>query len=117
MHIYTDFKELENSTQYIGGEDWDATHPTIKYFWKIVQELPYEEKQKLLLFVTGSNKAPIGGLGNLGFKIQRMGPDSDFLPTSHTCFNVILFPEYKTEMKMRERLLTAIRECEGFGLK
>ena len=65
----------------------------------------------------GTNKAPIGGLGNLGFKIQRMGPASSLLPTAHTCFNLILLPEYSTRELLKDRLLTAINECEGFGLK
>jgi hypothetical protein len=48
---------------------------------------------------------------------QRAGPDSDQLPTSHTCFNTLLLPDYPTDDKMRERLQIAISECEGFGLQ
>ena len=69
------------------------------------------------MFVTGSMKAPIGGLGKLNFKLQRAGPDSDQLPTSHTCFNTLLLPEYGTEAKLSRLLRLAISECEGFGLK
>jgi ubiquitin-protein ligase E3 A len=76
--------------------------------------LPYTP---ILFLSLGSNKAPIGGLGNLGFKIQRMGPDSASLPTSHTCFDVMLLPEYSSREKTKERVLKAITECEGFGLK
>jgi ubiquitin-protein ligase E3 A len=45
------------------------------------------------MFVTGSFKAPIGGLGKLSLLIQRAGPDSDSLPTSHTCFNTLILPD------------------------
>ena len=69
------------------------------------------------LFFVGSNKAPIGGLKNLGLKIHRMGPDSLNLPTAHTCFNALLLPEYNTKEKTKNCLLKAINECEGFGLK
>ena len=126
-----------------GGPDdkWDASHPTVQAFWRVVHAMALEEKQKLLLFATGSNKAPIGGLKNLGFKVpfpslpllsvplsfspclwfmfklQRMGPDSDQLPTSHTCFNVLLLPAYSSEAKLKQRLYMAMSECEGFGLK
>ncbi len=31
--------------------------------------------------------------------LQRSGPDSDRLPTSHTCFNVLLLPEYATQVR------------------
>ena len=70
-----------------------------------------------IFIILGSNKAPIGGLKDLGFKIHRMGPNTMSLPTAHTCFNVLLLPEYDTKEKTKNRLLRAILECEGFGLK
>jgi alpha-tubulin suppressor-like RCC1 family protein len=126
---HLDFHELETSTEYIsanvggdqttgsGSVSWGPGHPTIKAFWEVVHDLEFENKQKLLLFITGSKKAPLGGLKNLGLKIQRMCPDSDALPTSHTCFNILMLPEYASKAKLEDRLLKAIHECEGFGLK
>lgn len=38
------------------------------------------------------------------------------LPTSHTCFNVLLLPEYSTKEKLKERLLKAITYAKGFGM-
>ena len=90
---------------------------TIKFYFFNFLKSSYLFLFFLFLFPAGSNKAPIGGLGNLGFKIQRMGPDSESLPTAHTCFDVILLPEYSSREKTKERLLRAINECEGFGLK
>lgn len=126
---HLNFQELQLNTEYIGGADWHATNPTVQKFWSIVHSLTLEEKQKFLFFVTGTSKAPIGGLKNIELKIQRMGPHSNSLPTAHTCFNTLLLPEYNcsglnsrdskgmnTEEFMRERLLKAISECEGFGL-
>jgi len=112
---HLDFHALELVTNYEGGYNKD--HPTIKAFWNVVHSLPEDLKMKLLMFATGSAKAPIGGLGKLLFRIQRMGPDSDMLPTASTCFNTLLLPDYKTESKLRERLTVAISECAGFGLK
>lgn len=65
----------------------------------------------------GSDRAPIGGLGNMKCIIQRDGPDSNKLPTSHTCFNTLLLPEYATREKMLDRLKLAIMNAEGFGLE
>lgn len=65
----------------------------------------------------GSDRAPIGGLGNMKCIIQRDGPDSDKLPTSHTCFNTLLLPEYLSREKMLDRLKLAIMNAEGFGLE
>lgn len=51
------------------------------------------DKKSLLQFATGANRSPVGGLGTITFIIAKKGPDSDHLPSSHTCFNVLLLPE------------------------
>ncbi|KAI8084518.1 uncharacterized protein BX664DRAFT_337173 [Halteromyces radiatus] len=109
-----DFYALEKSTVYDGG--WDENSTIIRYFWEIVHGFSYEEKKKLLFFATGSDRAPIGGLGKLQFVIAKNGGDSDRLPTSHTCYNVLLLCEYGSKEKLRERLLTSISNSEGFGM-
>uniref|UniRef100_UPI00398E40C3 ubiquitin-protein ligase E3A-like isoform X2 n=1 Tax=Pristiophorus japonicus TaxID=55135 RepID=UPI00398E40C3 len=38
------------------------------------------------------------------------------LPTTHTCFNVLLLPDYSTKDKLKERLLKAITYSKGFGM-
>ena len=38
---------------------------TVKWLWEIVNELDDEERRRFLKFFTGSDRAPIGGLGNL----------------------------------------------------
>ena len=63
------------------------------------------------------DRAPVGGLGKLTLVIQRGGPDSDRLPTSHTCFNVLLLPEYRSKERLKERLCVAIENAQGFGLQ
>ena len=46
-----------------------------------------------------------------------MSSDTAQLPTAHTCFNVLLLPEYGTLETLRERLCKAIDYAEGgFGL-
>ena len=37
----------------------------VKWLWEIVNELDDEERRRFLKFFTGSDRAPIGGLGNL----------------------------------------------------
>ncbi|KAG2232848.1 hypothetical protein INT48_006300 [Thamnidium elegans] len=109
-----DFDALEQSTVYDGG--WTKDSDIIKYFWEIVHSFTYEEKKKLLFFATGSDRAPIGGLSKLQFVIAKNGGDSDRLPTSHTCYNVLLLCEYSSKEKLKERLLTSISNAEGFGM-
>ncbi len=62
-------------------------------------------------------RAPVEGLSGLKLTIQRGSPDTDRLPTSHTCFNVLLLPEYSSKEKLRSRLMTAIENAQGFGLQ
>jgi len=109
-----DFEALEKGTQYDNGFSKD--HPVIKNFWEVVHSLEMEQKKKLLFFATGSDRSPIGGLGQLNFVITKHGPDSDRLPSAHTCFNILLLPEYSSKEKLQERLLAAITNSEGFGM-
>ncbi|KAJ3028735.1 UNVERIFIED_CONTAM: putative E3 ubiquitin-protein ligase HTD2 [Siphonaria sp. JEL0065] len=100
-----DFKALENNARY---EGWEESSVVLKQFWEIVHAMSLEEQKRLLFFTTGSDRAPVGGLGNLSFVIARNGPDSDRLPTSHTCYNVLLLNEYSSKEKLEERLKKAI---------
>jgi hypothetical protein len=110
-----DFAALQGAAVYEGG--FHAEHPAVKAFWRVALELPPEDKRALLLFVTGSNQSPIGGLGKLAIKVQRMTGDTEGCPTAATCFNTLLLPEYSSEAKLKRKLLVAIRECSGFGLQ
>ncbi|KJE95518.1 ubiquitin ligase E3A isoform 1 [Capsaspora owczarzaki ATCC 30864] len=109
-----DFHSLENATEYDGGFDKDS--PVIRFFWEVVHDMSEEEKKRLLFFATGSDRVPVGGLSHLNLTIVRNGTDAERLPTAHTCFNVLMLSEYPTKEKLKERLLTAIENSEGFGL-
>ncbi|KAF5287693.1 hypothetical protein FQA39_LY15793 [Lamprigera yunnana] len=109
-----DFDALEGSTEYDGGYTNESA--IIKDFWSIVHSLSIEDKQKLLQFTTGSDRVPLGGLSKLKLVIARNGPDSDRLPTAHTCFNILLLPEYVSKDKLKDRLVKAINYSKGFGM-
>jgi len=109
-----DFEALERVTQYDDGYARD--HPTILMFWKFIHEQPMEVKKRFLFFSTGSDRVPIKGLGNLNFVISKNGSDEERLASAHTCFNHLLLPEYKTMEKLRERMLVAIQDTEGFHI-
>ena len=90
----------------------------VKWLWQIVHKLHPDDQRRFLKFFTGSDRAPIGGLGNLRCTIQRDGPDGNKLPTSHTCFNTLLLPSYSDMAKLEERLRVAIDwSAQGFGLE
>jgi hypothetical protein len=110
-----DFGALQTCATYEGG--YHAGHPTVALFWGVVHSFSTEEKQRLLHFITGCRRAPMGGLQSMPFKVQRAGAVTAQLPTSHTCFNILMLPEYGSEGNMRRMLVLAISECEGFGLQ
>jgi ubiquitin-protein ligase E3 A len=112
---HLDFHALESAASYEGG--YSESHPTVRMFWEIVHSFTLEQKKSFLSFVTGCNRAPMGGLGKLRMLIQKDGGDSNKLPTSHTCFNILLLPEYSSKEKMQDRLKLAVMNAEGFGLQ
>jgi len=109
-----DFNDLENSTEYDGG--FSSTTEAVRWFWSAVHEMDLEDKRRLLQFTTGSDRIPVGGLAKLKLIIARNGPDSERLPSAHTCFNVLLLPEYSSKEKLTDLLMKAIKECKGFGM-
>lgn len=109
-----DLEDLERATRYEDGFTKDSQ--TIRDFWRVIHALPMDKKKAFLQFATGSDRVPIGGLSKLPFVISCNGSDKDRLPSSHTCFNHLLLSDYKDEALLREKLLKAIENTEGFGL-
>ena len=108
-----DFDSLKEGARYDG---YEASTQIIIDFWDVVQnELSSEQQRKLLAFATGSARAPINGLKELHMTITK-AVESEQLPTSHTCFNQLILPEYPNKNVLREKILVAITHATGFGL-
>ena len=97
-------------------DGYTAESDVAKWLWEIVHEFSDFEKRQFLQFTTGCDRAPINGLKNLPIYIGRQGPDTERLPTAHTCFNHLLIPEYSDKEKLKIKLLLAMQNAEGFGL-
>lgn len=113
-----DMEDLRRNTEYSG---FSESHPVIQWFWKAVNSFGQEERAKLLQFVTGTSRVPLDGFtalrgisGPQKFQIHK-AYRTDSLPAAHTCFNQLDLPEYESYEQLRESLLYAIRETEGFG--
>ncbi|XP_026219451.1 NEDD4-like E3 ubiquitin-protein ligase WWP1 isoform X2 [Anabas testudineus] len=130
---YFDEKELEVmlcGMQEVDLQDWQRNtvyrHYTrnskqIIWFWQLVKEVDNEVRLRLMQFVTGTCRLPLGGFAELmgsngpqKFCIEKVGKDT-WLPRSHTCFNRLDLPPYKSYEQLKEKLLFAIEETEGFG--
>lgn len=109
-----DFEELKKSAVYQDG--YHSESQAIKFFWEVLGQFTEEEKKKFLFFTTGCNKAPINGLKDLKLYISRHTDNDELLPSAHTCFNHLLLPDYSTVDILREKLVMAIQNSEGFGL-
>lgn len=90
----------------------------LRNFWSIFKEFDDRNQRRLLQFITASDRYPATGIANLSFKITCMGShDSERFPTSHTCFNQLCLYNYHGREKLRNMLLRAMNESEGFGVK
>ena len=108
------FQAIKSSARY---EDFSPESRVIKWFWDIVlQQFTNDQRRKLLWFVTGSDRIPLGGLKEIVMVIQRNGVDGDRLPTSLTCFTRLLIPEFNSMARLKQFLSMAIEESKGFGL-
>ncbi|CAG8973100.1 hypothetical protein HYALB_00007577 [Hymenoscyphus albidus] len=107
-----DISEMRRATRYIG---WEASHRTVRDFWSIVKRYDLPTKKKLLEFVTASDRVPVGGMRNLQFTLQRNGIDDVHLPTTYTCYGILLLPEYSSKDVLREKLKMALENSKGFG--
>eukprot|EP00931_Biecheleriopsis_adriatica_P005920 TRINITY_DN107399_c0_g1_i1.p1 TRINITY_DN107399_c0_g1~~TRINITY_DN107399_c0_g1_i1.p1 ORF type:complete len:1319 (-),score=266.73 TRINITY_DN107399_c0_g1_i1:64-4020(-) len=110
-----DFSQLKRNAHYDGfSEDL----PYITQFWQLLLTFDMVQKKRFLSFVTGSDLAPVGGLQELQLVIQRNGGEpTERLPTAHTCFNLLLLPEYGSSSKLERMITTAMHNAEGFGLE
>uniref|UniRef100_A0AAY4EUR8 E3 ubiquitin-protein ligase n=1 Tax=Denticeps clupeoides TaxID=299321 RepID=A0AAY4EUR8_9TELE len=130
---YFDAKELEVmlcGMQEIDLADWQRntiyrhyarSSKQILWFWQVVKEMDNEKRMRLLQFVTGTCRLPVGGFADLmgsngpqKFCVEKVGKEN-WLPRSHTCFNRLDLPPYKSYEQLKEKLMFAIEETEGFG--
>ncbi|KAG9233198.1 HECT-domain-containing protein-like protein [Amylocarpus encephaloides] len=107
-----DISEMRRATRYIG---WDSSHRSVRDFWSIVRRYDLKHKRRLLEFVTASDRVPVGGMRNLQFTLQRNGTDDGHLPSSYTCYGILLLPEYSSKDILREKLAMALENSKGFG--
>ena len=115
-----DVDDWESSTLYKNCKKKDKQ---IVWFWEVLRKFDNERRARLLQFVTGSCRLPVGGFVDLHgsngpqrFCIERL-PQTKMLPRAHTCFNRLDLPSYKTKDELEKMLVTAIEETEGFALE
>ncbi|EXJ86014.1 E3 ubiquitin-protein ligase hulA [Capronia coronata CBS 617.96] len=113
-----DVDDWKKHTDYRGYQESDEV---IQNFWKIVRTWDAEQKSRLLQFATGTSRIPVNGFKDLQgsdgprrFTIEKAG-EINALPKSHTCFNRLDLPPYKTYEALQQKLTIAVEETLGFG--
>ncbi|KAJ2449596.1 putative E3 ubiquitin-protein ligase [Coemansia sp. RSA 2336] len=115
------------------GEDWDPealmplteyhgfsgqTQKLVEWFWQALQEISTRERKLFLAFITGSDRLPtVMARSTFKLKLMLLGTESNRLPIAHTCFNQLGLWQYRTKDELKHKLMMAINESEGFGLK
>ncbi|KAF7684283.1 E3 ubiquitin-protein ligase TOM1-like [Astathelohania contejeani] len=115
-----DVDDWRNNTEYVGYTPGDSV---VVWFWRAVRSFGNEDRARLLQFVTGTSRLPIGGFGMLQgshgiqkFQIHRESGSTKRLPSAHTCFNQLDLPVYESYEELARCLSLAIKECgTGFG--
>ncbi|KAL7274416.1 hypothetical protein RUND412_002691 [Rhizina undulata] len=113
-----DVDDWKKHTDYRGYTESDDV---IVNFWKCVRSWDAEQKSRLLQFTTGTSRIPVNGFKDLQgsdgprrFTIEKAGEIGQ-LPKSHTCFNRLDLPPYKSFEVLQQKLSLAVEETMGFG--
>jgi len=113
-----DVDDWKKHTDYRGYTENDLV---IQNFWKCIRSWDAEQKSRLLQFATGTSRIPVNGFKDLQgsdgprrFTIEKSGEEAQ-LPKSHTCFNRLDLPPYKTYEALTQKLTWAVEETVGFG--
>uniref|UniRef100_A0A8C7CXC7 HECT-type E3 ubiquitin transferase n=1 Tax=Oncorhynchus kisutch TaxID=8019 RepID=A0A8C7CXC7_ONCKI len=128
---YFDAKELEVmlcGMQEIDLVDWQRhtiyrhyarSSKQILWFWQFVKEMDNEKRMRLLQFVTGTCRLPMGGFADLMGTLYHLSIYnvivSFCVPFVFLSFNRLDLPPYKSYEQLKEKLMFAIEETEGFG--
>ena len=101
VSVPIDLEDLKKHVQYSG---FTTSHPTIVFFWRVVEFFDESQKQNLIKFITSCPRPPLLGFGELrpSICIRSAGLELERLPTASTCLNLLKMPEYADEATLKE---------------
>jgi hypothetical protein len=114
-----DVDDWERNTKYTSDL---YKHPSRKWFWEIVREMPNEYRRRLLQFATGSSRVPSSGFSALTsydgrlcpFTLKGIDLSDEGYVRSHACFNRLDLPRHTDKQKLKQ-ILYAILNTEQHG--
>jgi hypothetical protein len=90
---------------------YSANDVPIVLFWKVFDEMSEQQKQEMLIFITGSDRPPGKGFEEMPIVIlntEWLGVGKGPIPTAATCFRRLSLPEITDEAEMRLMLQICI---------
>lgn len=115
--ITVNVEELRAYCLYDGDKfTFHENNELILWFWRCVREMREEEKRQLLVFFTGSSRVPLDGYDPPITITEGEDMAIDSFPKAHTCFNQLVLPAYSSYQKLKEKVLFAMNNTEGFGM-
>jgi E3 ubiquitin-protein ligase HECTD2 len=114
---YENWKESEEGEEVKSRGEVEAKFPVVRWFWELMELSDLADQQRVLRWITGSDRIPATGISNLELTIQCLGADCERLPQSRTCFNMLQLWNYASRRCFINKFWYAVVESEGFGLK
>ncbi|KAJ2271022.1 putative E3 ubiquitin-protein ligase [Coemansia sp. RSA 371] len=111
-----DSDALRKTTNFVGF-DSEAAQTVGGWFWDVLREMTQRDRKLFLAFVTGSDRMPTVASTQFSMKLAMLGSEHNRFPIAHTCFNQLGLWMYRSKDELRQKLMMAMTESEGFGLK
>jgi E3 ubiquitin-protein ligase HECTD2 len=120
-----DVDTLRAAATYDGWEDLNTEEevceefPVVGYFWEFFVSSSLPQKQRILRFITGTDRLPPAGVANLVICVSRLKVNCIHLPQARTCFNQLQLPDISVEKAEFEALFMQALEygSDSFGRK
>ena len=110
-----DVWRVRSFTKY-AGEGLSEASATVQFFWETFETFDDGRRSQVLKFCTGCTCIPLDGF-EPAFTIVKSSLPTNSLPTSHTCFNQLVLPEYSSREELEERLSFALQHStDGFQM-
>jgi len=107
-----DVEELKKYTEY---QDITSDAQVVQYFWATMKEMTQQERSQFLLFVRGCARLdPTDHMVLLPKRDENL----DQFPTARTCFfQLNLPPNYTSQESFKDKLISAIYNCNTMDLR
>jgi len=93
-------------------------HSVSTWLWEMLEDMPNEDRAKLLHFTTGSSRLSAAGFASLRPKFTvKVNGNVDEVPHAHTCANLLVIPPYASKEILVEKMTIALANDIGFGLQ